>query len=113
MGRPPALPHMHTPVALNEIRSAILKGRRVTFYYEHERVTADFYLLGHARKTRAYVVVAWCHGPWSGWRHLRYSLIQDLERVGDVVERRGDFDPYDPKIVMVDTQAYRPTRLHH
>jgi hypothetical protein len=93
---------MRTSVSLRDIRSAIRGGRRMTFLHGQERVVADFYMLGHAKNTRAYVVVAWCHEPAPEWRHLRYSMIYDLEPLGLIENYRPDFDPYDPRIEAID-----------
>ncbi|RYD66595.1 MAG: hypothetical protein EOP84_31080, partial [Verrucomicrobiaceae bacterium] len=73
---------MRTSVSLHDVRSAVRSGRRMAFLYGQERVTADFYLLGQAKKSGAYIVVAWCHGLEPEWRHLRYSMIYDLEPLG-------------------------------
>jgi hypothetical protein len=94
---------MTAPVSLREVRSAILKSRRLSFNYERVRFVADFYLLGQARKTGAYVVIAWCIEPVEEWRLLRYSFIKELEPVGRMEFVRGDFEPNHPKIATVDT----------
>jgi predicted DNA-binding transcriptional regulator YafY len=99
---------MHIPVALNDIRVAILRGHRMTFNYERTKIVADFYLLGQARKTGAYVVAAWCIEPVQQWRHFRYSLIQDLEPIGRIDVLRDDFNVYDRVIATIDTLATLP-----
>lgn len=98
---------------LSEIRAAILKSRRMTFIYKKQRVVADFYLLGHTRKTGAYVILAWCHGAVAEWRLIRYALIKELEPAGLIETLRDDFDPRHPKIATVDTIAYYPRRPLH
>jgi len=69
---------------------------------------ADLYLLGQAKKTGAFIVIAWCIQPARGWCHLRYSLMRDFETKGTIDGVRDDFDPYDAKIVSIDTQIFRP-----
>ena len=101
---------MTIPIALGDIRAAILHSRRMTFLYQKETVVADFYLLGHARRTAAYVIIAWCIEPVQKWRLLRYSLIKGLEQIGHIDQPRGDFDPRHPQIGFIDTQAYRVPR---
>lgn len=103
---------MHVPTALGDIRAAIMHSRRMAFMYQHQKVIADFYLLGQARKTGAYVVVAWCIEPVQEWRLFRYSLIKDLKRIGHIDVLRKDFNPRHPQIVFVDTLAYRAPRAH-
>lgn len=103
---------MRTSVSLKEIRSAVRAGRRMSFLYGQDRVVADFYLLGQAKRTGAYVVVAWCHEPTQEWRHLRYCLIYDLEPVGLIEEFRSDFDPYDPRIGTVECFGIFVPRQH-
>jgi hypothetical protein len=98
------------PIALGDIRAAILKMRRMTFIYEKEQLVADFYLLGHARKTGAYVIIAWCVAPVQGWRLLRYALMKDLEPMGMNDGLRADFSPHHAKIATVDTLAFMPAR---
>ena len=96
---------MQSTVPLASIRNTILKRRRAKFTYErHTAVVADLYLLGHARKSAAYIVVAWCIEPEPGWRVFRYSEIREFETVGPVDVLRGDFDPYDREIMTIDTQ---------
>lgn len=101
---------MPNTVTLNEIRSAIRKLRRVSLTYEREKLVADFYLLGHARKTRAYVVIAWCIEPVKEWRTLRYAMMKDLESVGSFEGLRNDFNPSPPGLGGVDTIAYHPPK---
>ena len=96
---------MQTPASLSAIRNTITKRRRARFSYErHTEVVADLYLLGHARRTSAYIVVAWCHTPEWGWRVLRFSEMRDFVTTGPVDMLRGDFDPYDKGIMTIDTQ---------
>lgn len=97
---------MHIPIALGDVRSAIMKSRRMAFTYEKIKLVADFYLLGQARKTGAYVILAWCIEPVEEWRLLRYSLLKDLEPIGHIDALRRDFDPRHPNIAFVDTQAF-------
>ena len=101
------------PIALGDIRAAISKARRVRLAYESANVVADLYLLGQARKTGAYVIIAWCLEPVKEWRLLRYSLIKDFEQVGVIDAWRNDFDPGHPKLGTVDTIAFRPPRKQH
>ena len=102
------------PIALGDIRAAILHSRRMAFTYEKSKIVADFYLLGQVRKTGAFVVMSWCIEPVKEWRLLRYSLIKDLEHIGHIDELRRDFDPYHPQLLSIDTQAfYVPRRVHH
>ncbi|MEK7951752.1 WYL domain-containing protein [Luteolibacter soli] len=103
---------MPIPIALSDIRAAIRQSRRVVFTYEKKEVMADFYLLGQARKTGAYVILAWCLEPVKEWRLLRYSLVKDLEAVGQMDEIRPDFDSCYPGIATVDTQAFHVARRH-
>lgn len=84
----------------------------MAFLYQQEKMVADFYMLGQAKRTRAYVVVAWCHEPTPGWRHLRYCSIFDLEPLGPIEEFRPDFDPYDPRIGTIDTFGIFVPREH-
>ena len=96
---------MQSPTSLAEIRNTITRRRRARFIYErHTTVVADLYLLGHARRTAAYIVVAWCITPDWGWRVLRYSEMRDFETMGPVDLLRGDSDPYDKGILTIDTQ---------
>jgi len=104
---------MPIPISLGDIRSAIRKCRRMTFTYEKSRIIADFYLLGQARKTGAYVIIAWCVEPVQEWRLLRYSLIRDLEAVGQIETLRSDFNPHHPKLGSVDTLAFQVRHQSH
>ncbi|MEK7954339.1 WYL domain-containing protein [Luteolibacter soli] len=97
------------PTSLGDIRAAITKGRRMSFNYLREKIVADFYLLGQARKTGAYVIIAWCIEPGE-WRLLRYALIKELETVGAIDIFRPDFNPRHPQIATVDTLAFMPAR---
>lgn len=98
------------PISLSDIRAAILQGRRMSFVYESACIVADFYLLGQARKTGAYVIIAWTVAPRKEWRLLRYALIRDLEQGGNIDSLREDFNPHHPKLATVDTLAYLPVR---
>ncbi|MEK7953307.1 WYL domain-containing protein [Luteolibacter soli] len=100
--------------SLNEVRSAVRGGQRVSFYYGREKVIADLYMLGHAKKTGAYVVIAWCHEPAQEWRHFRFSMMYELEPLGPIEMFREDFDPNDRRVVAIDcTVPYIPPRRHH
>ncbi|RYD68711.1 MAG: WYL domain-containing protein [Verrucomicrobiaceae bacterium] len=103
---------MRTSVSLDEIRSAVRRGQRMAFLYGRERVVADFYMLAHAKKTGAFVVVAWCHEPVKAWRHFRYARIFDLEPIGPIDQYRPDFDPCDAQIRTIDCLGYAPQRRH-
>jgi hypothetical protein len=97
---------MQIPVSLAAVRHTIIRRQRAKFIYERRtEMVADLYLLGHARRTEAYIVVAWCITPEWGWRVLRYSEIRDFQVVGPVDVLRGDFDPYDKGIMRIDTQV--------
>jgi hypothetical protein len=85
----------------------------MAFHYEGLKYVADFYLLGHARKTGAYVVGAWCLEPEPEYRAFRYSLIKHLEPVGEVESYRADFDPEALLIISVDTRAPFPRPQRH
>ncbi|WP_425503668.1 WYL domain-containing protein [Luteolibacter flavescens] len=102
----PRTPAMHFPVSLSEIRHVIRRRKRVRFRYLRQEVTADFYILGQAWKTSAYVVHAWCVEPEEGWRLLRYAMIQNMESAGEMEGPRPDFDPYHRDIQIIDTLAY-------
>jgi predicted DNA-binding transcriptional regulator YafY len=102
---------MRTPVTLSTVRAAIDKRQRVSFTYDGVEVQADFYLLGHAKKTGAYIVIAWCVSPTWGWQHLRYSMIKDLKPMGSIMVFRDDFDPYDMRLGTIDTQIFRVGRV--
>ena len=96
---------MQTPASLSAIRNTITKRRRAKFLYErHTEVVADLYLLGHARRTSAFIVVAWCLTPDWCWKVLRFSEMRDFVTTGPVDLLRGDFDPYDKGIMTIDTQ---------
>ncbi|HEY1123481.1 MAG TPA: hypothetical protein VGE67_17830 [Haloferula sp.] len=97
------MPHF---ISLSDIRTAILKSRRMAFTYEKSQVVADFYLLGQARKTGAYIIIAWMVEPVQEWRLLRYSMIKDLEPAGSIDVLRRDFNPNHPKLATVDTLAF-------
>jgi hypothetical protein len=90
-----------------------MHSRRMAFSYEKAKRVADFYLLGQARKTGAYVIIAWCVEPIQEWRLLRFALIKDLEQIGHIDVLRRDFNPYNPKILFIDTQAFPVRRPHH
>lgn len=96
----------HIPISLGDIRAAIIKSRRVSFTYQKAKVVADFYLLGQARKTGAYIIIAWTLEPMEEWTLLRYSFIKDLEPVGRIDVIRHDFSPHHPKLATVDTMAF-------
>ncbi|MEK7952796.1 WYL domain-containing protein [Luteolibacter soli] len=105
---------MRVSASLNEIRSAVRGGRRVAFEHGREKVVADLYMLGHSKKTGAYVVVAWCHEPVQEWRHFRFSMMYDIEPLGEIERFREDFNPNDPKLVAIDCMVpYLPPRRHH
>jgi len=84
----------------------------MSFRYERTQLVADFYLLGHARKTGAFVIVAWCIEPVQEWRHLRYSHMLDLEPIGQAEAPRPDFNPYPTSIATIDTMAAVPLLRH-
>jgi hypothetical protein len=101
---------MRIPIALSAVRAAIDKRQRVSLIYQGEELQADFYLLGQAKKTGAYVVIAWCISPAWGWQHLRYSLMSDMKTMGSIMVFRDDFDPYDMRLGTIDTQIFRTRR---
>jgi len=94
---------MNDPVRLATLRRAISDFSRATFYYEGVTITADLYLLGNAKKTGAYVVLAWCHEPNLGWQRLRFALIKNFKVVGRFESMRSDYTPEDPYISTLDT----------
>ena len=49
---------MKTPVALATLREAVRLGSVATFLYEGLQMEAELHLLGQARKTKAYIVLA-------------------------------------------------------
>ncbi|MCW1925899.1 hypothetical protein OKA05_25290 [Luteolibacter arcticus] len=103
---------MRSRPSLAAIRHAILKRQRASFTHEKStHVVADLFLLGQARRTAAYIVLAWCLEPEWGWRLLRFSEIWDFEMIGPVDVLRHDFNPYDSRIALIDTQVVpgRPT----
>lgn len=66
-------------------------------------MVAEFYLLGNARRTQAFIVAAWCLQPEAGWKFLRYCDIWDFTTIGPIDILRTDFDPYTKKIWAIDT----------
>jgi hypothetical protein len=101
-----------TRVSLAAIRSTIIKRRRARFSHERRtEVRADLYLLGNARTTSAYVVVAWCIDPAWGWRVLRFSEIRDFHTIGQMDALREDFDPCRREITEIDTQILSPSSV--
>ena len=103
---------MNTRVTLAAIRLAIVKRQRASFIYTgHVEVVADLYLLGNARKTGAYVVVAWCAMPEWGWRILRFAEIRDFKTIGRAALLRGDYDHrHDRYLADIDTESRQPVR---
>lgn len=65
--------------SLEEIRQAILEWRLIRFTHEGVAYLAEPHLLGHARRTRALVLVAWTRAPQEGWRCFRYSMLRGLD----------------------------------
>ena len=94
---------MNTPVTLATLRRAISDFSRVTFCCEGMTVTADLYLLGNARKTGAYVVLAWCVDPNLGWQLFRFAQIRNFKIVGRFETMRRDYTASDPAISTLDT----------
>ena len=94
---------MHTTVSLAALRSVISQAQRVSFWAEGLRITADIYLLGQAKKTGAYVAVAWCVQPALGWQQFRFAMMRDLKVVGLADGLRVDFDPGAHDIRTIDT----------
>ena len=105
---------MRSRPSLAEIRHAIIKRQRARFIHEKNTpVVADLYLLGHARKTSAYIVVGWCLQPEWGWRLLRFADIRDFEMIGPMDVVHHDFNLYDARIAMIDTHIHHASPANH
>ncbi len=89
---------------LEDVRIAIDSRHLISFLYRKKRILAEPHLLGQARKTRAYVLVAWTLQPAEEWQYFRYSEIRDLEvQVQRFTGIRSGFNPHDGRIIGIDT----------
>lgn len=90
--------------SLDDIRRGIKQRRLIRFMYRKVEVVAEPYLFGNFRKTHAFVLCAWKVQPEEGWEYFRLAEMRDLDILmeGFRATRQG-FNPYDPKIQMVDT----------
>ena len=103
---------MKTPLALATLREAVRLGSVATFLYDGLQMEADLYLLGQARKTQAYIVLAWCKVPALGWMSLRFALIKNFEVIGKIDTIRPDYDPRASFILCIDTRLPEVGRHH-
>jgi predicted DNA-binding transcriptional regulator YafY len=92
--------------SLDEVRRAIRERRILTFRYRKQQVTVEPHLLGNARKTHAFVMLAWSLEPLEGWDHYRFAEMRDLELLGRTFPKaRRGFNPYDRKFAGIDTSV--------
>lgn len=64
--------------SLEDIRHAIRDRRLIRFVPEGQTYVAEPHLLGHARRTGAFVLLAWTREPREGWQCFRYPSLRDL-----------------------------------
>ncbi|QJE94341.1 hypothetical protein [Luteolibacter luteus] len=93
--------------SLQEIRSVILRKRIISFGYRYGKVPlrVEPRVLGHAFRTRSYVMLAWQLGPEEGWQLFRFSEMWDVEVEQEVIA--ASRPPYEltRQIATVDTCA--------
>lgn len=94
---------MKTPVTLAALRRAISDYSRASFCYEGVSISADLYLLGTAKKTGAYVLLAWCADAGLGWQRFRFAQMKDFRVLGRFESVRDDYTATDPEIITLDT----------
>ena len=90
--------------SLEDVRRCIKQRRLMRFMYRKVEVVAEPHLFGNFRKTRAFVLCAWKIQPDEGWEYFRLAEMRDLDILMESfgMARQG-FNPYDPKIEIVDT----------
>ncbi|MCW1883567.1 hypothetical protein OKA04_02435 [Luteolibacter flavescens] len=92
--------------SLDEIRRSINQRRRIRFIYRKVEVIAEPHLFGNFRKTRAFVLCAWTVHPEERWEYFRLAEMRDVDILLETFgAAREGFNPYDPKIEMVDTSV--------
>jgi len=90
--------------SLEDVRRCIKQRRRMRFIYRKVEVIAEPHLFGNFRKTRAFVLCAWKVHPEEGWDYFRLAEMRDLDILMESFgTARQGFNPYDPKIEIVDT----------
>jgi hypothetical protein len=90
--------------SLDDVRRSIQLRRRMRFIYRKEEVVAEPHLFGHFRKTHAFVLCAWRIAPVEGWGYFRLAEMRDLDILLESFgPARPGFNPYDPKIEIIDT----------
>jgi predicted DNA-binding transcriptional regulator YafY len=100
--------HVLSHASLDDVRRAIRERRLVKFNYRKVNVIAEPHLLGNAIKTRALVLCAWEVSPEPKWQHFRYAEIRDVRVLPEIFRHtRPDFDPYDRRIIAIDTTVRR------
>jgi hypothetical protein len=89
---------------LDDVRRCIQQRRLIRFIYRKVEIIAEPHLFGHFRKTRAFVLCAWKVSPDEGWDYFRLAEMRDLDVLMQPFHGvRQGFNPYDPKIEMIDT----------
>jgi hypothetical protein len=90
--------------SLEDVRRCIKQRRRMRFIYRKVEVIAEPHLFGNFRKTRAFVLCAWKIQPEEGWDYFRLAEMRDVDILMECFgTARQGFNPYDPKIEIVDT----------
>lgn len=90
--------------SLDDVRRCIKLRRRMRFIYRKEEVIAEPHLFGNFRKTHAFVLRAWKISPVEGWDYFRLAEMRDLDVLMESFSGvRPGFNPYDPKIEVIDT----------
>jgi hypothetical protein len=90
--------------SLEDVRRCIKQRRLMRFMYRKVEVVAEPHLFGNFRKTRAFVLCAWKVQPEEGWEYFRLAEMRDLDiLIESFGTARQGFNPYDPKIEIVDT----------
>jgi hypothetical protein len=90
--------------SLDDVRRSIQSRRRLRFIYRKEEVFAEPHLFGHFRKTHAFVLCAWKTKPVEGWDYFRLAEMRDVDILVECFgSARPGFNPYDPKIEIIDT----------
>lgn len=100
-------------MSLPSVREAVRVGSKARFLYEGIMIEAELYLLGQARKTGAFIVLAWCTQPSFGWMQIRFALMRDFEVTGRIERIRADYDPRSSCILTIDTRLPASTDSHH
>mgnify|MGYP003576881703 CR=1 FL=1 len=68
---------MRTRVALDELRSAIMRRLTVSFDYEGAAYHVEPHILGQSQRYRAFVLVARCLESEARWKAFRYAMMSN------------------------------------